>query len=127
MRRHDDTGEVETINRRRRKAVQPALDDGTSVPVLLTLSAFVLRPAESRDLADQAGKDDRDRRQESAPMAVGTACMHATAIRAAPALDPQGLGDAIEIPADVAVPQEPTAAEARTPRRPRLRIELVQT
>jgi len=60
-------------------------------------------------------------------VAVGAAGVHATTVRTAPAFDPQGLGHAIKIPADVAVAPEPLTTAARTPPRPRPGVELAQT
>jgi hypothetical protein len=82
---------------------------------------------ESRDIADQAGQDDCDWCEESAPVAVGAASVHAATVRAAPALDPQWLAQAVEIASDVAMAPEPLTTAERTPPRPRPGVELAKT
>jgi hypothetical protein len=127
MGRHDDASEEEGLGRHWRKPFEPTLDDEAVVPVLLALSALALRPAPSRDLADQASHDDRDRREESAPVAVGAASMHAATVRTAPALDPQRLENTVEVAKNEAMSPKPMAVAARTSLRPGPGVELAQT
>lgn len=127
MRRNDDAGSAECIDRRGWKPVEPALDEIATIPVLLSLPALVFPPLKPSELASQAGQDGYDRRKKSSPVAVRPAGMHRAAVGAAPALDPKRLGEIVEVAENVAMAPEPPAAAARTPTRLWPRVALAQT
>jgi hypothetical protein len=124
MRRDDDAGYEQNLDRRRRKPIEAALDAIAAIPVLLALPAFAFRPGNPRKLAVQAGDDCCDGGEESTPMTVWAAGVHCATVRAAPAFDPERIRTIIEIARDIAVPPKPPAAATGTPPRSWPRVEL---